>query len=181
MSTAERYVRLVIAALVTVILTTSLSGMTPAMALQREDPKGDSPYRDLDIRAAGMHGDTPVIHVYGLAGRTLPPAENRAYAYVIFTDDGIWAVDSHERQHSGSMHGADWHIQKVSVVDGCLNEVGMVGPARVVGTQVFFDAVQITEVYGAATMELTLQVEDPDNPPLGTECIARVTDVFDTL
>jgi hypothetical protein len=88
--------------------------------------------------------------------------------------------------------GEAWHAHRV-VVDGtCLNEVDHVNHATVKNKRVIFEnmvvrgntgnleTVDAVEITGAATVELHVLVDDPDNPPPGTECIAEVSAVFDT-
>lgn len=181
---------------VSALLFVASSG--PALAKNVvHDPQGDSTSPDLDIKKYGIAGKRAYIQVYGTAGETLADLEHGAIAYVlhIITSSGdsqTWAIDSHERQHGDSGAGEAWHTHRVVVdEDGCLNEVDQVNAATVKNKHVWFEnmvvrgnsgnaeTVDVAEVVGAATVELELQVEDPDNPPAGTECIAIVTHVFD--
>lgn len=153
-----------------------------------DDPQGDSPLEDFDIRSYGFAGKKAYVQVYGHAGRTLAGAEDQAVGYVIFilnkdNEPEIWAIDTHEREHSGSGVGIDWHSQLVSLTgenNDCLNEVGRVGGATVNGKRATFEGLEANEITGAATVRLQVLVDDPDNPPPGTECIAKVIEVFDT-
>lgn len=187
-------IRSSIPSLGTALVLVGILGLVPsagiANALPATDPQGDSPLIDFDIRGYGFAGDDVIVQVYGKAGNTLPPVESQGYAYVIVTDDGVWAIDSHERQHSTTKQGVDWHAHRVHLGDNpntpgiegenCVNEVDEVLHAIVKGDKVTFVDTNITIVDLVLTVELTLQVEDPDNPPEGTPCIALVTDTFDT-
>lgn len=163
-----------------------------------KDPEGDSPFPDLDIKDYGFEGEDAYVQVYGAAGETLG-AENEAIAYVlnIITEGGeeqTWAVDSHERQHGDSGTGEEWHGHRVHLTDNlatpeldatCLNEVDEVTHAMMDGDRAIFEDmkgndIQAERITSAATVRLQLQVDDPDNPPPGTPCIALVVQVYDT-
>jgi len=50
----------------------------------------------LTITDFGIDGDgNPFLTVKGTAGGTVPDEKGDIYAYVFFTDDGIYAVTSH--------------------------------------------------------------------------------------
>jgi hypothetical protein len=181
---------------VSALLFVASSG--PALAqVIKHDQQGDTSFPDLDIHLYGIAGKRAFIQVWGTAGGTIADHEHGAIAYVleVVTTTGehqTWAIDSHERQHGDSGEGESWHAHRVVVEGNCLNEVDQVNPATVHDKHVWFEnmvirgksgnleTVDVAEVLGAATVELELQVEDPDNPPEGTECIALVTHVFDT-
>lgn len=164
----------------------------------KKDPKGDSPFLDLDIKDYGFKGKNAYIEVYGAAGETLGE-ENEAIAYVlnIVTKGGeeqTWAVDSHERQHGDTGTGEEWHGHRVHLTDNlatpeldatCLNEVDEVTHAMMDGNRAIFEdmkgkPINAKKILSAATVRLQLQVDDPDNPPPGTPCIALVVQVYDT-
>ena len=168
-----------------------------------KDPQGDSPLVDFDIKDYGFKGKNAFVEIYGVAGRTLAPHEDEAIGYVIniITRSGeeqTWAVDSHERQHGGSNTGAEWHAQRVFLTDDpatievdakCLNGVDHVTPATMDGNRAVFedmkakgaDRINAKRITSSATVLLKLQVDDPDAPlPPGIDCIAKVTQVFDT-
>jgi hypothetical protein len=168
-----------------------------------EDPQGDSPFADLDIRTYGFQGKNAYIEVYGTAGGTLPEHGDEAIAYVlnVVTATGeaqTWAIDSHEAQHGESGDPSTmWHAHRVHLTAHpdtgemtCLNEVDEVTHAMTDGRRMIFEefkvrtergvqAVVVKEITSALTVELHVLVEDPDNPPEGTACIAEVSDVFD--
>jgi hypothetical protein len=122
-----------------------------------------------------------------------------AYVLNIVTKTGenqIWAIDSHEAQHGTSGDPSTmWHAHRVHLTDNpateevdatCLNEVEHVTHAMMVGNKAIFEnmkgkesTVNAKEITSAATVRLEVQVEDPDNPPLGTACIALVAEVYD--
>lgn len=177
------------------LLFVASSGTALAKNVQ-SDPEGDSPIADLDIKKYGIAGKRAYIQVYGTAGGTLAD-EHHAIAYVlnVVTTSGeqqTWAIDSHEAQHGNSGLGEAWHAHRVIVEGTCLNEVDHSNPATVKNNHVWFDnmvvrgntdnpeTVGVAEVTGALTVELHVLVDDPDNPPPGTECIAEVSAVYDT-
>lgn len=165
------------------------SGMaTPALALKvAKDPDEASvSLQDFDIKSFGMAGkDTPYIQVYGHAGRTLATGEDQIYAYVVYTDDGIWAVNNHGFSHGdpeGDV-GHIWHSERVIFDDPnnpkCLVGADNQSENRMDGTRVFITNSGAKQVFKAQTVELVHVMDDPDE----TECpgsIARLVQVFDT-
>lgn len=172
------------------IFTLLLAGVSNGLLLtsasadsEKQDDTEDSPLKDFDIRTYGVAGNDIYIQVYGLAGQTLPEGEHTAYAYVVFTDKGIFASDSHEAQHADSENVANrsWHGHKLNISEtGCINEIGgFKASAKIAGTHVFIEGTEATQVFGAKTVQLEILVEDPDNVPPGT-CIAQIVDEFDS-
>lgn len=149
-----------------------------------KDERGDSPLADFDIKGFGLDGDGHTyIQVYGAAGRTLPSGEKTVYAYVVQTDAGIYASDSHEAQHADDEEVANrsWHGHKVVVgPDGCIDEIGSFkSQARLAGDRVTITETGATQILGVLTVRLDLQVDEPDNPPPGVTCLAKVMEVYD--
>ena len=165
------------------------SGMvTPALALKvAKDPDEASvTQQDFDIRSFGMVGkDTPYIQVYGHAGRTHATGEEQIYAYVVYTDNGIWAVNNHGFGH-GDPEGDEghiWHSERVIFDDDddpkCLVGADNESEERMDGTRVFIIDSGANQVFKAQTMELVHVMDDNEE----TECpgsIARLVQVFDT-
>jgi hypothetical protein len=160
---------------------------------------------DLDIKMAGFAGSRAYIQVYGTAGGTVADHEHAiAYVLTVVTDSKevqAWAIDSHEKQHGDSGTGSEWHAHRVHLGDnpntttveraGCVNEVDQVNHAMMDGNRVYFEnmvvkgangnpeTVKAVEITSALTVELHVLVDDPDNPPAGTACIAEVSWLFD--
>ena len=162
----------------------SFAAPVSSYALPKDDPQDDSPNADFDIRSYGFAGGNSYVQVYGHAGRSLPSG-NIVHAYVFHTDSGIWVADSHEAQHDTNENdaGLGWHGQQVSIgEDGCIDEVdGSKSTARVAGKRVTLLDTDATELIKVETMQLELLVKDPENPPPGTTCIARVAGMFDSI
>lgn len=176
-----------------VVLAASLaisSGMAaPAMAKpQHFDEKGDSPLPDFDIKQYFIDDDGALnIQLYGKAGRTLPDGMTSVYAYVVVTDDGIYATDSHEAQHAESegetTTNKAWHGHKVTIKENggpngrdCLVEIGALdAESRMAGSNVKIVGASATRIDMVITTELVLLVEDPDDVPEG-ECVAEVVE-----
>lgn len=163
---------------------------TVAMA-QADSPKRDAKkdtsvagLKDFDLKRYGFknNGD-PYIAVYGKAGQTLPSGEHTAYAYVIYTDTGIYASDSHDAQHADNEDVANksWHGHKIEFNDeGCIDEIGAFkSEAMIKNHRVIITDTGATQIFKAQTVELEIMVDDPDNPPPGTTWIAKVVEVFD--
>jgi hypothetical protein len=184
------YPALIAAVAFSLFVATMSTGLTTAVAAsEKHDPKGDSPLADFDIRKYGVAGNSVYVQVYGKAGQTLPEEEHAAYAYVVWTDTGIYASDSHEAQHADDENIANksWHGHKLEInnveVDGeilqCITEVeGFRASAKIAGTHVFIDETGATQVFKAATVELDI-MGDPDNPDPNQPCIAAIVNVFD--
>jgi hypothetical protein len=73
---------------------------------------------DFTIETFGIDDDgNPFITVKGTAGGTVPDETGDIYAYVFFTDDGIYAVTSHPGIEDSDEVGddAEWHAHKVTL------------------------------------------------------------------
>jgi len=100
---------------------------------------GHSP--DFKITGFAFSG-SPTITVSGTAGATIPDEDGDIYAYVFFTDDGAFAVASHDfiDENSGEQPGAppdlSWHGHEIFVdqATGCLTGVTDEGTAAGIGT-----------------------------------------------
>ncbi|MEO9294744.1 MAG: hypothetical protein ABI347_03995 [Nitrososphaera sp.] len=159
-----------------------------AMAdLPKRDAKNDTSVaglKDFDLKRYGFkeNGDAYVA-VYGKAGQTLPSGLHTAYAYVIYTDTGIYASDSHEAQHADSEQTANksWHGHKIVFGDdGCIDEIGSFkSEASIKNHRVIIKDTNATKIFKAQTVHLEIQVDDPDNPPPGVTCLVKVVEVFD--
>jgi hypothetical protein len=149
-----------------------------------KDQKGDSAFRDFDIKNYGFDEDGEAfLEVYGQAGKTLPSGEKTILAYVIFTDNGTYASDSHEAQHADDEETANlsWHGHMIVLdSEGCIDEVdGFKSRAHLTGDRIVITDTDATEITKVQTVRLELQVDDPDNPPPGVTCLAKVVEVFD--
>jgi hypothetical protein len=104
---------------------------------------------------------------------------------VVFTNDGVYATDSHEAQHAESegetTANKAWHGHKVEIGQGagpngrdCLIEIGSLdAESRMAGSNVKIIGSTATEIEMVMTTELLLLHEDPDSVPPG-ECVAEV-------
>lgn len=150
----------------------------------KKDPR-DAENPDFDISSFGMAGKTPYIQVYGHAGGTLATGEGQIFAYVIYTDTGIWAVNSHGFGHGdpeGDVGGV-WHSEFV-VFGGrdnkCLVEAGNESEHRMDGTRVFVVGSGATEITKAQTVELVHVADNPKAAGCPKGSIAKLVEVFDT-
>lgn len=172
-------------------LVISSAMAVPVMALAPHfDDKGDSPLADFDIKQYFIDDDGALnIQLYGKAGRTLPDGMTSVYAYVIFTNDGIYATDSHEAQHAESegetTANKAWHGHRVEIAAGggpngrdCLIEIGSLdAESRMAGSNVKIIGASATEITMVMTTELVLVHPElpPDEVPEG-ECVAEVVE-----
>jgi hypothetical protein len=63
---------------------------------------------------------------------------------------------------------------------GCVEEVdGFKSKAHLEGDRVSITETGVGQILMVQTVRLELQVDDPDNPPPGTTCIAKIVEVFD--
>lgn len=148
-----------------------------------QDPDEQDVMQDFDIKRYFIDSSGNLnLQVYGKAGQTVPERAHDVYAYVIVTDNGIYASDSHEAQHADDeqVAGKAWHGHKVEVDErGCLTEIGSFkSQARMDGSNVKITATGATKILAAQTVMLELLVENPDDVPEGT-CIAQIHEVFD--
>lgn len=175
------YLALAIAAMAALLFAASSTNVQ-AKAVGK-DPKGDSVFRDFDIKKFGFKKGEAYIEVYGKAGGTLPSGNTTIFAYVIHTNTGTYASDSHEAQHADDEQVANlsWHGHKVEIdSNGCIEEIGSFKSRAVLdGPRVTITETAAGEILKAQTVRLELQVADPDNPPPGVTCIAKVMEVFD--
>lgn len=64
--------------------------------------------------------------------------------------------------------------------DGCIDEIGSFkSQARLAGDRVTITETGATQILGVLTVRLDLQVDEPDNPPPGVTCLAKVMEVYD--
>jgi hypothetical protein len=161
------------------VFSPSIAAATPA-----SDPEGDlvgTTDSDFDIKTYGIRGDGMLfVQVYGKAARTLPTEPHVGFAYVFETDDGIWAINGHQEPHSTDL--PQWHAERILVDGTCIQAIDVESerPLIIAGTNVMVKATGVTEIFSVSTVEFHLLVDEPDNPPPGTECIAEVAHIFDT-
>lgn len=147
------------------------------------DPKGDivgTSDSNFDIKTYGIKdGDMIFVQVYGKAARTLPTEPHVGFAYVFATDNGVWAINGHQEPHSTDV--PEWHAERIFVDGSCIQgiDVGSERPLIIAGTNVMVKASGVSEIFSVTTVEFHLLVDEPDNPPPGTECIGEVEHVFD--
>lgn len=158
-------------------------------SMPKKDAKNDTTVpglKDFDIKRYGFIKKTgeAYVAVYGKAGQTLPSGLHTAYAYVIYTDTGIYASDSHEAQHADNEAVANrsWHGHKIVFgEDGCIDEIGSFkSQAHIKNHRVVITDTGATQIFKAVTARLELQVDDPDNPPPDVTCLVKVVEIFDT-
>lgn len=188
-SSAKALKSVLIAVAVASVAIASIANRMPVASaigedLLKMDPQGDSPYADFDIKQYFIDSDGNLnLQLYGKAGQTIPQGMHDVYAYVIVTDNGIYAADSHEEQHADDEQVANkaWHGHEVVVDENnCLTEIGSFkSHAKLAGSNVKITATGATTILAAQSVMLEIQVEDPDHVEPGT-CIAKVVQVFDT-
>lgn len=168
---------LVISAVATILFVAS-SGT--ALAKPATDPEGDSPDPNFDIKTYGFKGDKMFVQVYGKTARTLPTGDHQGFAYVFNTNDGIWAINGHKEAHSNDL--PQWHAERILADGTCVQaiDVSSERPLIIAGNNAMVRAEGVTEIYSVTALEFHLLVDEPDNPPPGTECIGEVVGVFDT-
>ena len=167
--------------LIATVFTPTLAAATPA-----NDPQGDlvdTTDSNFDIKTYGIRDDGKLfVQVYGKAARTLPTEDQDhvGLAYVLVTDDGIWAINTHRAQHSTDL--PQWHAEKILADGPCIQSIVVESerPLIISGTNVMVKGTEATEIFSVMTVEFHLLVDEPDNPPPGTECIGQVAHIFDT-
>lgn len=147
-----------------------------------EDPQGDSPLEDFDIRSYGFTGKDPYLQVYGHAGRTLALEEEQIFAYVLYTDSGIWAANNHGFGHEDPEgdEGNIWHSEQIFLNDdGCLTAADNESENRIVGKRVTLIGTGATEISMVQTVELVHVADDPTAAGCPEGSIAKLVGVFD--
>jgi hypothetical protein len=126
---------------------------------------------DLTITDFGIDGDgNPFITVEGTAGETVPDETGDIYAYVFFTDDGIYAVTSHPGIEDSSEVGDDeeWHAHKVTLNgDNCVTSLDEDGNASLDGNTVTVEDTDADSVDNVLTAVLSAEKK-------GGVCVAKV-------
>lgn len=169
MATTRNKRRTILAATTTTLLSAILIIMTavaPASivsAYATSDPKGDvaSGNPDFDINKFGINNQgNPFLTVYGDAGGTTPGQVGIIYAYIFFTDDGIYAVTSHILEDSTEVgNDIKWHAHKITLAEisslTCVTSVLEDGWAVVEGKSVTVAGTEASSITSVMTAELT--------------------------
>lgn len=162
----------------------ALSGtatIRPVLAQPATDPQGDSPEPNFDIKTFGFKDDGKIfIQLYGKAARTLPVEDHVGYAYVFDTDNGVWAINGHREPHSTAV--PEWHAERIFVDGDCIKGIDVPSERTpmLAGTNAMVKATGVTKIFSVQTVQFRLNVDEPDNPPPGTECVANVVRIFDS-
>lgn len=126
---------------------------------------------DLTITDFGVDDDgNPFITVKGTAGGTVPDETGDIYAYVFFTDDGIYAVTSHPGIEDSSEVEDDeeWHAHKVTLNgDNCVTSLNEDGNASLDGNTVTVEDTDADSVDKVLTAVLSAEKK-------GGICVAKV-------
>ena len=134
--------------------------MTATPAYAASDPRGDvtSGNPDFDINSFSMDSQgNPYLTVYGSAGQTVPEQAGVIYAYIFFTDNGIYAVTSHVLEDSTEVgNDVQWHAHKITLLDNtCVTSVLEDGWAVVDGKRVTVAGTGASSISSVMTAELT--------------------------
>lgn len=126
---------------------------------------------DLTITDFGIDDDgNPFITVKGTAGGTVPDEKGDIYAYVFFTDDGIYAVTSHPGIEDSSEVEDDeeWHAHKVTLNgNNCVASLDEDGKASLDGNTVTVEDTDADSVDKVLTAVLSAEKK-------GGVCVAKV-------
>lgn len=126
---------------------------------------------DLTITDFGIDdGGNPFITVKGTAGGTVPDEKGDIYAYVFFTDDGIYAVTSHPGIEDSSEVEDDeeWHAHKVTLNgNNCVASLDEDGKASLDGNTVTVEDTDADSVDKVLTAVLSAEKK-------GGVCVAKV-------
>lgn len=118
-------------------------------------------------RNFGIVDDNPSMTVEGIAGSEIPSdtgesEKEEIFAYIFFTDDGIYAVTSHPGIEDSSevKDDADWHAHKVQLNDeNCIIDLKEKGKAVLDGNTVSVEKTKATEVTKVLTGGLATDTE----------------------
>ena len=139
---------------------------------------------DLTITDFGIDGDdNPFLTVEGTAGGTVPDETGDIYAYVFFTDDGVYAVTSHPGIEDSDEVGDDeeWHAHKVTLDgDSCVTSLEEDGNASLDGNTVTVEDTDAEEVSEVLTAVLSAEKKGEGDNDTGEDdtaiCVAKVFD-----
>ena len=125
----------------------------------------------MTITDFGIDGDgNPFLTVKGTAGGTVPDEKGDIYAYVFFTDDGIYAVTSHPGIEDSDEVGddAEWHAHKVTLDgDNCVTSLDEDGKAFLDGKTVTVEDTDADSVDNVLSAVLSAEKK-------GGVCVAKV-------
>ena len=168
------------------MLITSIAALSqiatiqPVLAQPALDPKGDSSDPNFDIKTFGLKdGNKIFVQLYGKAARTLPADDHIGFAYVFDTDNGVWAINGHREPHSTNL--PEWHAERILVDGNCIKRIDIASERTpmIAGTNAMIKATGVTQIYSVKTVQFDINVDEPDNTPTETECVAKVLHEFD--
>jgi hypothetical protein len=149
---------------------TILAGTVLVTTLMMMAPSVYAASPDFTIETFGIVDGNPSLTVKGTAGGTTPDKPDEIFAYVFFTNKGIFAVTSHESEDSNEVENdIEWHAHKVQLDDNnCVTSLKEQGKAVVDGNTVSVEGT------GASTVDKVLTallVAEGDNV-----CVEKVFD-----
>jgi hypothetical protein len=174
--------RLVLNRGITILASTIL--VTIVMMMTAPSIYAASPDFTIDDDNFGIDEDgNPFLTVTGTAGGTIPDEEGDIYAYVFFTDDGIYAVTSHPGIEDSDEVGDDeeWHAHKVTLDgDNCVTSLDEDGNASLDGNTVTVEDTNAEEVSQVLTAVLSAEKKGEGDNDTGEDdtaiCVANVFD-----
>lgn len=148
----------------TVLVTTLMMMTAPSVSAA-------SP--DFTIETFGIDEDkNPFLTVKGTAGGTIPDETGDIYAYVFFTNKGIFAVTSHPGIEDSDEVGddAEWHAHKVTLDEkNCITSINDKGNAALDGNTVTVEDTGASKLSKVLTAALSAEKQ-------GGVCVANVFD-----
>ena len=153
--------------------TTILAGTVLVTTLMMMAPSLYAAPADFTIDTFGIVDKSPSMTVEGTAGGTTPTEDGHIFAYVFFTDDGIYAVTSHPGIEDSNevKDDAEWHAHKVQLSDAnppCVTDLSEKGKVELDGNAVSVEKTKATELTKVLTADL---VAEGDNV-----CVEEVFD-----
>ncbi|HEX5920711.1 MAG TPA: hypothetical protein VFY55_02925 [Nitrososphaeraceae archaeon] len=116
------------------------------------------------IQTFGIDDDgNPFLTVNGQAGGKTPDKTGDIFAYVFFTDDGIYAVTSHPGVEDSKEveDDEDWHAHKVKLdSNNCVTSLKEQGDALLDGDKVSVENTKATEVTKVLTALLVAEGDE---------------------
>jgi hypothetical protein len=141
------------------IRMTILAGTLLVTTLMMTAPSLYAATQDFKIETFGIVDGNPSMTVKGTAGGTTPP-DGEIFAYVFFTNKGIFAVTSHPGIEDSDEVGDDeeWHAHKVQLNEqNCVTDLTEQGKAVLDGNTVSVDNTPATEVTQVLTAHLLVE------------------------
>jgi hypothetical protein len=159
---------------------TILAGTVLVTTLMMMAPSVYAASPDFTIETFGIVDGNPSMTVKGTAGGTTPDETGDIHAYVLVTNEGIYAVTSHPGIEDSDevKDDAEWHAHKVELNNkNCVTDLQETGNAVLDGHTVAVKDTDPEATSVESVLTATLSAEKKgDEPDTTAVCVAHVFD-----